>query len=52
MYREIVPPERFVHTESSEDWNPGESLGTTALVEQGSKTAIASSVIDQGRKGC
>src|SRR5438552_11747110 len=32
--REIVPPERSVHTESFDDY-PGESRVTTVLVEQG-----------------
>jgi uncharacterized protein YndB with AHSA1/START domain len=45
VYREIVPPERFVHTESWEDWNPGESLVTTVLVEQGGKTTLKGTVL-------
>ena len=34
VYREIVPPDRFVSTESFDDY-PGESLNTLVLVEQG-----------------
>jgi uncharacterized protein YndB with AHSA1/START domain len=45
VYREIVPPERLVHTESWEDWNPGESLVTVALVELGGKTTFTSTVL-------
>jgi len=40
VYREIVPPERLANTESWEDWNPGELLVTTVLVEQGGKTTL------------
>jgi uncharacterized protein YndB with AHSA1/START domain len=42
VYREIVPPERLVNTESWEDWDPGEVLVTTVLVEQGGKTTLTS----------
>jgi uncharacterized protein YndB with AHSA1/START domain len=45
VYREIVPPERLVNTESWEDWNPGELLITTALVEQGGKTTLTSTML-------
>src|SRR5438093_12929728 len=41
VYREIVPPERIVNTESFDDsWYPGEALDTTVLVEQGGKTTL------------
>jgi uncharacterized protein YndB with AHSA1/START domain len=40
VYREIVPPERIVNTESWEDWNPGELLVTTVLVEHNGKTTF------------
>ena len=42
VYREIVPPERIVNTESWEDWNPGELLVTTVLVEHDGKTTFTS----------
>jgi len=42
VYREIAPPERIVNTESWEDWNPGELLVTTVLVEQNGKTIFTS----------
>ena len=44
VYREIVPPERSVHTESFDDF-PGESLVTTTLVEQGGKTRLTGTVL-------
>jgi uncharacterized protein YndB with AHSA1/START domain len=41
VYREVVPPERIVHTEKfDEAWYPGESLITTVLTEQGGKTTL------------
>ncbi len=45
VYREIKPPERIVNTESWEDWNPGELLVTTVLVEQGGKTTLTSTLL-------
>ena len=45
VYREIVPPDRLVHTESREDWNAGELLITAALVEQGGKTTLTSTLL-------
>jgi uncharacterized protein YndB with AHSA1/START domain len=40
VYREIVAPERLVNTESWEDWNPGELLVTTILVEHAGATTL------------
>ncbi len=45
MYREIVRPERFVHTESWEDWNPGEVLVTVVLTEQDGKTTLTNTAL-------
>ena len=45
VYREVVPPERLVNTESWEDWNPGEVLVTTVLIEQGGKTTLTSTLL-------
>jgi uncharacterized protein YndB with AHSA1/START domain len=42
VYREIVPGERLVHTESWEDWDAGEMLVTTVLTEQGGRTTFTS----------
>ena len=45
-YREIVPPERIVHTELfDEDWTGGETLVTTVLVEDGGKTTLTMTVL-------
>jgi uncharacterized protein YndB with AHSA1/START domain len=46
VYREIVPPERLVATESFDDpWYPGEAVDTTVLVEEGGKTTATTTVL-------
>ncbi len=51
VYREIVPPERLVATESFDDpWYPGEALDTTVLVEQGGKTTVTTTVLYESRE--
>ena len=42
IYKEIARPERIVNTESWEDWNPGELLVTTVLLEHDGKTTFTS----------
>jgi uncharacterized protein YndB with AHSA1/START domain len=49
VYREIVPPERSVHTESFDDY-PGESLVTTVLIEQGGKTTLTATILYESKK--
>ncbi len=45
VYREIVPPERIVHTELfDEDWTGGETLVTTVLHEQADRTILTTTV--------
>ena len=44
VYREIVPPERSIHTETFDDF-PGESEVTTVLVEQDGKTTFTATVL-------
>ncbi len=44
VYREIVPPERLVHTESFDDY-PGESLVTGVLVEHDGKTTLTGTIL-------
>ena len=44
VYREIVPPERIVRTESFDDY-PGESLASVVLTEQGGKTTLTLTVL-------
>ena len=45
VYREIVRPERLVHTEVFDDpWYPGEGMDTVVLVEASGKTTLTSTV--------
>jgi uncharacterized protein YndB with AHSA1/START domain len=45
VYREVMPPERLVATESFVDpWYSGEAVGTQVLVEQGGKTTLTTTV--------
>lgn len=44
VYREVDAPARLVHTESWEDWNPGEVLVTVTLDEQDERTTLTSTV--------
>jgi uncharacterized protein YndB with AHSA1/START domain len=50
VYREIVPAERLVNTESWEDWDPGETLVTTVLVEWGGRTTLTSTSLFPSRE--
>jgi uncharacterized protein YndB with AHSA1/START domain len=46
VYREIVPHERIVATESFDDpWYEGEAIDTVVFVEQGGKTTLTSTVL-------
>jgi uncharacterized protein YndB with AHSA1/START domain len=46
VYREIVPSERIVNTETFDDpWFPGHALDTTVLVERGGKTTLTTTVL-------
>jgi len=50
VYREIVPPERLVHTEQFDNpWYPGESLITTLLDEQQGKTTLTATMLYESR---
>ena len=40
VYREIVAPERLVATEEWEDWDAGETVSTTVLIERGGRTTL------------
>lgn len=44
VYTEIVAPERLVHTEWWDDWNPGELLVTVTLHEQDGRTTFTSTL--------
>ena len=50
VYREVDAPQRFVRTERWEDWDPGETLVTTELVEAGGKTTMTSSMVFPSRE--
>lgn len=51
VYREIVPPERLVATESFDDaWYPGQALDTIVLVEHGGKTTATTTVHYESRE--
>src|SRR6266581_3251545 len=49
VYREVVPPERFVHTQwfsrSRGIIGTGESLATAVLVEQGGETTLSTTLL-------
>lgn len=45
VYREVVAPDRLVNTESWEDWDAGETLVTTVLVEQDGQTTLTSTLM-------
>ncbi|MBC8647181.1 MAG: SRPBCC family protein [Thermoanaerobaculia bacterium] len=51
VYREIVPAERIVATETFDDpWYEGEAVGTTEFVEQGGKTTLTTTVRYESRE--
>jgi uncharacterized protein YndB with AHSA1/START domain len=51
VFREILPPERLVATESfDESWYPGEALDTTVLIEQGGKTTLTLTVLYESKE--
>jgi uncharacterized protein YndB with AHSA1/START domain len=50
VYREIEPGKRLVNTENWEDWDAGETLVTTDLVEQGGKTLLTSTILFPSRE--
>lgn len=50
VYREISPPYRLVNTESWEDWDPGECLVTTELVESAGSTTLTSTIYFPSRE--
>jgi len=51
VYREVVPPERLVATESFDDaWHQGEALVTTVLAERGGKTMLTTTMLFESRE--
>ena len=49
VYREIVVPERIVHTESFDDY-PSESLVTTVLTERDGQTTLTSTTLFESKE--
>jgi uncharacterized protein YndB with AHSA1/START domain len=50
-FREIVPPERIVHTEIFDiDWTNGETTVTTVLEERGGQTTLSITVLYSSRQ--
>ncbi len=49
VYREIVPPERTVHTESFDDY-PGDCQITTVLSEQAGKTTLTATALYESKE--
>lgn len=45
VYREINRPNKLVNTERWEDWDPGETLVTTELIEHQGKTTLISTIL-------
>jgi len=46
VYKDVIPPERLVHTELfDEDWTGGETLVTLILTEQAGRTTCAMTVL-------
>jgi uncharacterized protein YndB with AHSA1/START domain len=49
VFRDVVAPAKFVHTESWEDWDAGESLVTNTFEEQAGRTTFTSSILFPSR---
>jgi len=49
VYRELVPPERSVHSESFDDF-PGESLVTAAFAERSGETTMVATILYPSRE--
>lgn len=51
VYREIVRPERLVHSEIfDQDWTGGEALVTTILTEKAGKTTMTQTILYSSRE--
>lgn len=51
VYRELVRPERLVHTEIfDEDWTGGEAVVTTVLTEKAGKTTMTQTILYSSRE--
>lgn len=50
VYRELLRPARIVHSESWEDWNPGECLVTLELSEHAGRTRLTTTTLFPSRE--
>ena len=51
VFREIVRPERIVHTETfDEPWYPGSAVITTVLVERRGKTTLTFTALSESKE--
>ncbi len=51
VYREVLPPERLVHTELfDEDWTGGETIVTTLFEEHAGVTTVTTTVLYSSQK--
>jgi len=50
VFRQIVPAQRLVNSEAWEDWDAGETLSTTDLMEQRGKTTLTSTMLFPSRE--
>lgn len=52
VFKEIVPPERIVHTEKfDEDWTEGETTITTLFTEKAGKTTMTMTIVYSSPQG-
>ena len=53
VYREIVPPDRLVYTESfDEPWYSGEAVITTTLTERDGRTTMVATILASSKEAC
>lgn len=51
VFREVVHPERIVHTEAfTDDWYSGEALSTTTFVEHRGATTVTMTILFESRQ--
>ena len=50
IYKEVVPPHRFVRTERWEDWDPGETLVVFEFVERNGTTTMTQRLVFPSRE--
>jgi len=51
IFREVLPPDRIVHTEAFDDpWYPGEAIVTTTFLEQSGKTTLTLTILYESKE--